>query len=67
MRGKFMLYVDQYGDRVAACTVRELRDQVGTGKVSRMYRDKKDGKTCHVGYVVGHRWFTAYVPYEREA
>lgn len=64
MKGRLMLYVDQYGNRWYAETVEELRRKIGGGRVSKMYRDKKDGKAVHTGYVVGKHWCTAYVPYE---
>lgn len=65
MRGKLMLYVDQYGTRIWARTVGELAEQMNRarGTPKRMYRDTKRG-TKHVGYVVAGSWFTAYVPYE---
>lgn len=66
MNGKLTLYVDQYGNKYFARTIKELRKQVG-GHVSKMYRDKKDGSTVHVGYVVGKLWLTAYAPIERPA
>lgn len=58
------LYVDQYGNRFYASTVRELREQIAGGKsrVSIMYVDGKDGKTYRVGYVIGGHWLAAYVP-----
>lgn len=58
------LWIDQYGQPVWARTVRELREKVGGGAVSKMYVDKLDGRTVHVGYVVGRRWFTKYMPVE---
>lgn len=66
MNGKWTLYVDQYGNRFAASTVKELREQIGMGgsRVSKMYRDKKDGRTVHCGYVIGAHWLTAYRPLE---
>ena len=67
MNGQFTLYVDQYGGRWHASTVKELRDAIGGGRVSRMYVDGKDGKTYHTGYVVGQLWCNAYVPYRAEA
>lgn len=69
MKGKFTLYIDQYGNRFYAHTVKELRDQIGMGKsrVSKMYRDKVDGRTVHVGYVIGQHWLTAYQPLELAA
>ena len=64
MRGTPMLYVDQWGNRWTAKTVKDLKQQVGPGKVSRMYQDKTDGSTVHVGYVIGPHWCHAFVPYE---
>jgi hypothetical protein len=52
---------------VWARTVKELQQKSGGGKVSKMYVDKKDGRTVHKGYVVGQRWFSAYSPIEIEA
>jgi hypothetical protein len=67
MNGHLCLYIDQYGQRWYARTVRELRQKVGGGRVSRMYIDKKDGSTVHIGYVVGPHWCSAYAPVERPA
>jgi len=64
MKGKKILYIDQYGHKLFANTVAELKRMVGRGKLSRMYRDKADGRTVHVGYVIGNRWFTAFIPFE---
>lgn len=66
MNGKPMLYLDQFGNRWHASTVRELRQQIG-GRVSKMYRDKPDGRTVHIGYVVGQHWCNAYAPVELPA
>ena len=33
---------------------------MGGGRVSKMYVDKKDGRSVHIGYVVGQHWLTAY-------
>jgi hypothetical protein len=63
MRGKLMLYVDQYGNRFRASTVSGLRKAVGGGRVSRMYRDVPSGPPEHIGYVVGQHWCRAYVPF----
>lgn len=69
MQNKPTLYLDQYGNRFWAKTIKELRNQIGMGgsRVSKMYRDKKDGSVVHVGYVVGSHWLTAYQPVERAA
>ena len=64
MKNKFTLYINQYGNKIGATTVKSLREQAGGGRVSKMYIDKKDGKSYHVGYVVGKQWFTAYKPVE---
>ncbi len=58
------LYLDQCGNRFFAKTLRELCQQV-PGKVSIMYRDKSDGPTVRVGYVIGQHWLTCYVPMEK--
>ena len=63
MNGKLMLYVDQYGNKWYAKTVRELKQKIG-GKVSKMYRDKVDNTIVHVGYVVGKHWCDMYAPVE---
>lgn len=65
--GELTLFIDQYGAPVWARTAKELREKVGTGKVSKQYVDKKDGSTVHNGYVVGRRWFSAYRPIELPA
>ena len=67
MNGKPTLYIDQYGNKWMACTVNGLRKQIGGGRISKMYRDKTDGRVVHVGYVVGRHWCTAYQPVERQA
>lgn len=66
MKGNMTLYVDQYGGRVYATTLKDLRAQCGGGRVFKIYRDKKDGRVVHVGYGVGSRWFNAYQPVEIE-
>ncbi len=64
-----MLYVSQYGNIWYASTVGELCEKLGYSVKSarRMYRDKKNGSSVHVGYVIGGFWLTAYVPYEGKA
>ena len=61
------LYVDQHKRLIWARTVRELRDRAGGGRISKMYCDKADGQIVHIGYVIGRRWFSAYVPLEKPA
>lgn len=67
MNGEWMLYIDQYGNKWGARTVKELREKIGGGKVEKMYRDKLHGDTVHVGYIVGEHWCTAYRPVELPA
>ena len=69
MNGELMLYIDQWGTKFWAHTVKDLRDQIGMGgsRVSKMYQDTKGGASVHVGYVVGQHWLTAYKPVEKKA
>ena len=67
MNGKVMLYIDQHGDRWYAKSVRELHRRLGGARPSKMYVDKKDGGTVHIGYVIGTHWCNAFVPYEKKA
>ena len=67
MNGKYTLYIEQWGNRFHASTVRHLREQIGGGRVSKLYQDKRDGSTVHVGYVIGQHWLTAYRPVELAA
>ena len=61
------LYLDQWGNKYFAKTVKELCKKVGYSKARRMYVDRKNGEVRHIGYVVGPHWLTAYIPYEGEA
>jgi hypothetical protein len=58
------LFLDQFGEPIWARTVKELREKVGGGRVSTMYRDKKDGSVVRCGYVVGRRSFSRLTPVE---
>jgi len=53
------LYIDQWGSKFYAATIKELREQI-PGRCSKMYIDRKDGSTLHIGYVVGQHWLTMY-------
>jgi hypothetical protein len=64
MNGNLTLYVDQYGKTWTARTVKELREKVGGGRVSKMYVDTKDGPK-HCGYVIGVHWCSAFEPVYR--
>jgi hypothetical protein len=60
------LYIDQWGNKWWAKTVKELCKKVGYSKACRMYCDYGDG-TAHIGYVVGPHWCSAYIPYKGKA
>ena len=62
-----VLYIDQFGARIWARTVKELRAAVGGGRISKMYVDKANGQIVHIGYVVGKHWLAAYAPIEKPA
>ena len=66
MRRTPTLYLDQYGNRFFARSLKELRAQI-RGRVSIMYCDRKDGRTVRTGYVIGRHWLTAFVPFEQPA
>jgi hypothetical protein len=42
-------------------------EQIGRKRASKMYRDKKNGATFHVGYIIGPHWLTLYAPVELPA
>jgi len=68
MKKELLMYMDQYGYKYHASTIKELKKAVcpytKSPKVSKMYRDKKDGRIVHVGYIVSDHWLTAYKPVE---
>lgn len=39
---------------------KELLETLGATKAEKMYVDKKDGSSVHVGYVIGDEWITVY-------
>ena len=54
--------IDQYGQtypHLGQFPRQALMNQL-SGKVSKMYVDKTDGSTVHVGYVIGGNWLTLY-------
>lgn len=61
MANEKRLFVDQFGQKWYAKTIRELREQI-PGRCGKMYVDGKDGKTYHVGYVIGSLWLRMYKP-----
>lgn len=58
LKPRTRLFIDQYGQRFWARSVKDLREQIG-GRVSRMYRDAPGGAE-HIGYVIGRNWLTEY-------
>lgn len=48
---------------------KELLDKLDGSRAEKIYRDKKDGRSVHVGYIVRGEWFTFYnlTPWEVEA
>jgi hypothetical protein len=65
-----ILAIDQYGSKEylkGKHPRKELKEAVGPGRIFKIYRDKKDGKTVCVGYGIGKRWFAFYTPLEKEA
>lgn len=61
------LYVDQYGNKFYARTVKELRKQIANGgsRVSCMYRNRGN-QVFKIGYVIGDHWLAAYKPLEEK-
>lgn len=59
------MFIDQYGSRFHARSVKDLCEQVGRSRAARMYRDTAQG-TMHVGYVIGQHWLTEYAPVMRK-
>ena len=55
------LYVDQYGNRIRAGSLKELKFKAGPGSVAKMYVDVGN-EVMHCGYCIGDRWFNAYAP-----
>ena len=62
MKNEQLLYIDQYGYKYMASTVKELCKQVGGTKASKMYIDTKEGETKHIEYIIKSHWLRAYSP-----
>ena len=47
---------------------KELMDKLGYRSARRIYRDTSEGKTFHVGYIVGSEWFDLWdcTPHRKE-
>ena len=54
--------IDQYGhtEHNLMLPRRDLLNRLGRRHASKMYVDKKDGTTVHIGYIIAGRWFTIY-------
>lgn len=64
MRGRLMLYRDQWNNTWFASTVKELCEKVGYSKARPMFISKKTGDV-QIGYVVGPHWLQAFQPWEK--
>lgn len=54
---------DQYGDTyhdLGKHPRKALLEHFGRSHAKKMYTDKKDGETRHVGYIIAGRWITLY-------
>lgn len=64
-----MLARDQYGTMISLPgrhPRKELMERFDTKKATKIYQDKKDGSTVHVGYIVRGHWFTLYTRWEQK-
>lgn len=55
--------IDQHGrhyDDLGLFPRKELLNRLGYRKADKMYVDTKDGRSKHVGYVIGGNWITLY-------
>lgn len=63
-----MIAIDQY-NQIYAIPGRhprkELLERLGRRKATRMFIDRKDGSTKHIGYVIAGLWLTLFAPVER--
>ena len=53
---------DQHGETIHGLVTprKDLLERLGRKHADKMYVDTKDGRTLHIGYIVGHQWFTIY-------
>ena len=54
--------IDQYGQTFHGLKHprKDLCERLGRRHVSKMFVDRKDGSSVHVGYVIGGLWLTVY-------
>jgi len=61
--------IDQYGNTEHGLEFprKELLERMGVKRASKMYQDKKDGSSVHIGYVISGRWFILFkvTPFEK--
>ena len=57
-----MIAIDQYGhiEYGLKHPRKDLLKRVGRTRANKMYVDTTQGKTLHVGYVIGPHWFRLY-------
>jgi hypothetical protein len=59
----FTMGIDQNGkhyDDLGKYPRKELMRRLGYKKAGKMYVEKKDGSSLHIGYIVGPYWITLY-------
>jgi len=58
-----MLARNEYGETVripGKHPRKELLAELGYSHADKVYVDRKDGSTVHIGYVIGKRWWSFY-------
>lgn len=53
-------YIDQYHNIVWAKSLKRLKEEVGCKHAEKMYIDREDGTSVHIGYVIKGRWLNAF-------
>ena len=53
---------DQYGSfyKIKKHPAKELKEQTGYSKASKMYMDTTDGESHHIGYICGPLWIEVF-------
>lgn len=69
---QYVMGVDQYGNRyndLGEHPKNKLLEILGAKATEKMYIDKKDKKSWHVGYIIKGLWITLYyvTPWEKNA
>ena len=59
---KHYMAIDQYNQTYHGLRHprKDLLERLGRSKASKMYIDRKDGSSVHVGYVIAGQWLTIY-------